>query len=187
MKKKIGYMLFLVLILFMLSACRDEGDTQDNNAEETSSNETTESNEKENNTEGNSGEQGEMDTGEIESEIFSALVGGTETYSVQKNGVDIQDESFVHSRLVVNLETDNVEFDEMVRIAEEDTEIIADLLSELDMIKSAEVKWQFNYHGNFYTFNLGRDNDQLVVTSKELDEDRLNKHIETFVPASEME
>lgn len=129
------------------------------------------------NMEGDSDKPDELDKGEIESEIYSALVGGSETYSIQNNGVDIQDKSSVHSRLTVNLETNSLEYSEMVSITEKDTEIIANLLSEIEVITSVEVKWLYNYNGIYYTFNLERDGDQLVVQGKELDEETLNRHI----------
>ena len=75
----------------------------------------------------------------------------------------------------------------MKQTTEEDTEIIGELLGEVEAVETAELSWLFNYNGSFYTFQLERDGDKLIVTEEDFDEEQLNGHIETYAPSSEVE
>ncbi|WP_152655707.1 hypothetical protein [Oceanobacillus sp. CFH 90083] len=192
MNKLIGLVTVFLMTLFVLAACG--GNDEDNGNETAADNGQTETNEQAendtNNEEENTEEgQEELAPGDIESEIFSALVAGSETYSVQENGVDILDEGSAHSRLTVNqeMDDDDIDFDYMKQTAEEDAALIGELLGEIKVIETAEITWLFAYHGPFYTFQLERDGDKLIVTGEEFDADQLNENIETYVPASEVE
>lgn len=194
MKKILSLMTAGIMILFVLAACGNDEDNETNAsdnepAEESEQVEGDEANDNEEEGTEEDEEQEDLQPGDVESEIFSALVAGSETYSVQKNGVDILEDGSAHSRLVVNLEIDDedIDFDYMKQTAEEDTEIIGELLGEVEAVETAELSWLFHYNGSFYTFQLERDGDKLIVTEEDVDEEQLNRHIETYVPASEAE
>jgi len=194
MKKTLGLITGMILALFVLAACGNDEDNENNasdneQAEESEQTESEEANDNEEEGTEEEQEQEELQPGDVESDIFSALVAGSETYSVQENGVDILEDGSVHSRLTVNLEIDDndIDFDYMKQTAEDDTEIIGELLGEVEAVETAELTWLFNYHGPFYTFQLERDGDKLIVTEEDFDGDQLNGHIESYVPASEVE
>lgn len=194
MKKTLGLITGMILALFVLAACGNDEGNENNASDNEQAEESEQAEGGESASDGEEGteeeqEQEELQPGDVESDIFSALVAGSETYSVRENGVDILEDGSVHSRLKVNLEIDDddIDFDYMKQTAEDDTEIIGELLGEVEAVETAELTWLFNYHGPFYTFQLERDGDKLMVTEEDFNGDQLNEHIESYVPASEVE
>lgn len=189
LKKHVFLWMSLLFIVCSMAACSSDNDG-DNNAQDTQgdvSGGDTESATNDNSTD-NAGEvpedqeafyneAGELDPGEIEKAIFSALVAASEDFSVQNNGVDIEEDG-VRSRLLVNLENDTDDPEEMKKIAAEQSEHIAEQLSELSIIDRVELEWQFDYSPVFNRFKMEREGDQIKVTENNVDEETLDHYLE---------
>ncbi|GAA0313602.1 hypothetical protein [Oceanobacillus sp. FSL W7-1281] len=142
MKKTLGLITGMILASFVLAACGNDEGNENNASDNEQAEESEQAESGESAGDGEEGteeeqEQEELQPGDVESDIFSALVAGSETYSVQENGVDILEGGSVHSRLKVNLEIDDddIDFDYMKQTAEDDTEIIGELLGKWKPLK----------------------------------------------------
>lgn len=172
-----GFLMFISLFLigFILMGCSDD---KENSLESLADSDSDSDSDSDEDDEDFYDDEGNLSSREIEPEIYPIVSDAGDDFSVQINAADVNDDNeTAHGRLVVNLENETEDPEEIKDIIEENSQIIADSLLELDVLDGVEIKWQLNYQSGVATYDFEREDDEMVQIDKKVKEESIEIYL----------